>query len=185
MRALGVDPGSVVCGYGVVEKEGKRLRLIEYGVIEAKRQHEDLPQRLGAIYERLEQVIERSLPDALAIETVFYSKSVSSVVKLSHARAAAILAAVRREVPTAEYSPRAIKRAVTGNGNASKEQVQYMIKTLLDIEETPDFFDATDALAAAVCHLYQPALSAGAGARRAGTWKEFIARHPERVKKSG
>jgi crossover junction endodeoxyribonuclease RuvC len=185
MRVLGVDPGSVVCGYGVVEKHGKTLTLIEYGVIEAKRQHEDLPQRLKTIYERLGQVIARSLPDELAIETIFYSKSVPSIIKLAHARSAAILAAVMAEIPTAEYAPRSIKRAVTGNGNASKEQVQYMIKTLLNIEETPDFFDATDALATAVCHLYQASSLVGkAGKKRAGSWAEFVALNPERVKKT-
>ncbi len=187
MRVLGIDPGSVVCGYGVVEKEGKRLTLIEYGVIEAKRQHDDLPQRLKTIYERLGKVIERSLPDELAIETIFYSKSVPSIVKLAHARSAAILAAVMAQVPTAEYSPRFIKRAVTGNGNASKEQVQYMIKNLLNIEETPEFFDATDALAIAVCHLYQLGTMATgtrtAGGKRARSWEEFVKLHPERIKK--
>ncbi len=182
MRVLGVDPGSVVCGYGVVEKEGKRLTLIEYGVIEAKKRHEDLPQRLKMIYERLGQVIERALPDELAIETIFYSKSVPSIIKLAHARSAAILAAVTAQLPTAEYSPRSIKKAVTGSGNASKEQVQYMMKTLLSIEETPEFFDATDALAIAVCHLYQSSSMLG-GKKKANSWAEFIALNPERVKK--
>jgi crossover junction endodeoxyribonuclease RuvC len=188
MRVLGVDPGSVVCGYGVVEKQGKKLQLIEYGVIEAKRQHEDLPQRLRTIYERLGQVIVRSLPDELAIETIFYSKNVQSIVKLAHARSAAILAAVMAEIPTAEYSPRFIKKSVTGTGTASKEQVQYMVKNLLSIEETPEFYDATDALAIAICHLYQTQGLTGAASgkkakSKAKSWAEFIAMNPERVKK--
>jgi crossover junction endodeoxyribonuclease RuvC len=200
MRVLGVDPGSVVCGYGVIEKQGKHITLIEYGVIEAKRRHEDLPQRLKVIYERLGSVIRRSLPDELAIESIFHAKNVSSIVKLAHARSAAILAAVMAEVPTTEYAPRLVKRAVTGNGSASKEQVQYMIKTLLDIEETPDFFDVTDALAVALCHLYQvSALASASSSRRrsggkaaqasptqrqkkAATWEEFVAAHPHRIK---
>ena len=187
MRVLGVDPGSVVCGYGVVEKIGKNISLIEYGVIEAKRQHEDLPLRLKTIYTRLQKVIERSLPDELAIETIFYSKSASSIIKLAHARSAAILAAVMAEIPTAEYAPRSIKRSVTGNGNASKEQVQYMMRTLLNIEETPDFYDATDALAVAVCHCYQLggalAGKSGGGGKKTSSWKEFIELNPGRVKK--
>jgi crossover junction endodeoxyribonuclease RuvC len=183
MRILGVDPGSVVCGYGVVEKEGKNLTLIEYGVIEAKRQHDDMPMRLKTIYTRLQKVIERSLPDQLAIETIFYHKSASSIIKLAHARSAAILAAIMVDIPAAEYAPRFIKRAVTGNGNASKEQVQYMVRTLLNIEETPDFYDATDALAVAICHSYQIAALAGkSGKRNASSWKEFIELNPERVK---
>jgi crossover junction endodeoxyribonuclease RuvC len=203
MRVLGVDPGSVVCGYGVVEQVGKKLSLIEYGVIEARRQHEDLPQRLKLIYDRLGQVIARSLPDELAIETIFYSKNVASIVKLAHARSAAILAAIGAQVPTAEYAPRFIKRAVTGNGAAGKDQVQYMVKTLLDIEETPQFYDATDALAIAICHLYQLGPLAGGlvqagkskplststtkqkrGSRssKAASWAEFVAKHPDRVK---
>lgn len=184
MRILGVDPGSVVCGYGVVEKKGKHITLIEYGVIEAKRQHDDIPLRLKTIYTRLQKVIERALPDELAIETIFYSKSVPSIIKLAHARSAAILAAVMAEVPTVEYSPRFIKRSVTGNGNASKEQVQYMVRTLLNIEETPDFYDATDALAVAICHAYQlQTLGAKGGKKKAGSWKEFVEMNPERVKK--
>ncbi|MCU0427396.1 MAG: crossover junction endodeoxyribonuclease RuvC [Candidatus Kapabacteria bacterium] len=184
MRILGIDPGSVVCGYGVVEKVGKNLTLIEYGVIEAKRQHEDIPLRLKTIYTRLQKVIERSLPDQLAIETIFYSKSVPSIIKLAHARSAAILAAIMLDVPAVEYAPRFIKKAVTGNGNASKEQVQYMVKNLLGIEETPDFYDATDALAVAICHSYQIASLAGKGGKKkASSWKEFIEMNPERVKK--
>jgi crossover junction endodeoxyribonuclease RuvC len=184
MRVLGVDPGSVICGYGVVEKQGKTLQLIEYGVIEAKRQYEDLPQRLKTIYERLGSVITRALPDEMAIETVFYSKNVQSIVKLAHARSAAVLAAVMAEIPTAEYSPRFIKKSVTGNGNASKEQVQYMVKNLLNIEETPEFYDATDALAIAICHLYQTqGLTGAVGRKKAKSWAEFIALNPERVKK--
>jgi crossover junction endodeoxyribonuclease RuvC len=184
MRILGVDPGSVVCGYGVVEKVGKNITLIEYGVIEAKRQHEDIPLRLKTIFTRLQKVIERALPNELAIETIFYSKSVPSIIKLAHARSAAILAAVMAEVPTAEYSPRFIKRSVTGNGNASKEQVQYMVRNLLNIEETPDFYDATDALAVAICHAYQlQMLSGKGGKKKASSWKEFIEMNPERVKK--
>jgi crossover junction endodeoxyribonuclease RuvC len=129
-------------------------------------------------------VIERSLPDELAIETIFYSKSAPSIIKLAHARSAAILAAVMAEIPTSEYAPRSIKRSVTGNGNASKEQVQYMMRTLLNIEETPDFYDATDALAVAVCHCNQLGVLAGkSGGKKASSWKEFIELNPDRVKK--
>lgn len=203
MRVLGIDPGSVVCGYGVVEKRGKSLTLIEYGVIEAKKQYEDLPLRLKTIYTRLQKVIARSLPDQTAVESIFYHKSAPSIIKLAHARSAAILASIMADVPAVEYAPRFVKRSVTGNGSAGKEQVQYMVRTLLDIEETPEFFDATDALAVAICHCYQlPALAArspkinaaqllGDKANRQqrqkkkgknnDAWKEFIALNPDRV----
>ncbi|MCS6808481.1 MAG: crossover junction endodeoxyribonuclease RuvC [Bacteroidota bacterium] len=187
MRVLGVDPGSVVCGYGVIEStEQQRMTLLEYGVIEAKRQHSDMPLRLKAIYTRLQKVIERSSPNCLAIETVFHSKSVSSIIKLAQARSAAILAASMLDIPIVEYAPRFVKRAVTGHGNANKEQVQFMVRTLLHIEETPEFYDATDALAVAICHSYHSLSSVRVGSqrrRRSISWKEFVEMYPERVRK--
>lgn len=179
MRVLGIDPGSIVCGYGVVEKIGKNIVLVEYGVIEAAKAKESMPLRLQTIFTRLQKVVERSLPDELAIETIFYAKNVSSVIKLSHARAAAILPAVLVGIPTIEYSPKEVKRAVTGNGNASKEQVQFMVRNLLNIAETPEYFDATDALAVAICHC----LKANAPQSRSRSWKEYIEQNPEKIAK--
>ncbi|MBE2190057.1 MAG: crossover junction endodeoxyribonuclease RuvC, partial [Candidatus Kapabacteria bacterium] len=126
MRILGIDPGSVICGYGIIEVEAGKIILVEYGVIKAKKKEEDFPLRLKEIFERLTSVIERHLPDESALESVFFSKNVQSLMKLSHARAAAMLASTLREIPVAEYSPREVKKAVTGNGNASKQQVEYM-----------------------------------------------------------
>lgn len=177
MRILGIDPGSVVCGYGVVEKKKNDLILIEYGVIKAKKKHETFPLRLKIIFERLTQVIERSLPDEAAFETMFYSKNAQSLIKLSYARAAAMLATTMREIPIAEYSPKEIKKSVTGNGAASKEQVQYMVKNILNIEETHEFMDATDALATAICHLNKPQIKGN----YASSWKEFIKNNPDRI----
>lgn len=179
MRVLGIDPGSIICGYGVVEKEGRDLVLVEYGVVEAAKHHKSLPLRLKTIFERIEQVIERTLPDELAIESLFHAKNVASLIKLSHARSAAILPCILREIPVIEYSPREVKRSVTGSGNASKEQVQYMVRTILKIEETPEFFDATDALAVAIGHTYK-AHSPQTSAR---SWKAFIEQHPEKIVK--
>jgi len=179
LRVLGIDPGSVVCGYGVVEKIGSKIVLVEYGVIEAKKMHENLSLRLKEIYERITKVIERSLPDEAALETTFYSKNAQSLIKLSHARAVALLAATMRELPVIEYSPKEIKKAVTGNGNASKQQVQFMVKSILNIEETHEFFDATDALAAAICH----AQKAQDKTSRPKTWKDFITQNPDRIAK--
>lgn len=180
MRILGIDPGSIVCGYGVVEKEGNKIELVEYGVVEAKRQFSELPRRLELIFNRLTQVIEHTLPDEAAIEQVFFAKNAQSLMKLSHARAAAMLAATLRQVPLAEYSPNEVKRSVTGKGHASKEQVQFMVRGILNIEETHKFFDATDALAVAITH----ALKRNPTARKQSrSWKEFIEDNPEKVVK--
>ena len=179
MRVLGIDPGSIICGYGVVEKQGRDIVLIEYGVVEAAKQHKNLALRLRTIFTRLEQVVERTLPDELAIESLFHAKNVASLIKLSHARSAAILPCILRDIPVIEYSPREVKRSVTGNGNAGKEQVQYMVRTMLKIEETPEFYDATDALAVAIGHVYK-AHSPQSSSR---SWKEFIEQHPDRVVK--
>lgn len=177
MRIIGIDPGSIICGYGVVEKSGKDFVLIEYGVVEAAKRHADLPQRLETIFTRLSSVIERTLPDQCALENVFYAKNAQSLAKLSHARGVAMLAMVLRQIPTHEYSPKEVKRAVTGNGNASKEQVQFMVRTMLGIQETPEFFDATDALASAICH----ALKQTSPITKSRSWKDFVEQHPERI----
>ena len=177
MRVIGIDPGSVVCGYGVVEKEGSKLLLVEYGVIEAKKMHSHLSLRLKEIYERITKVIERTLPDEASLEATFYSKNAQSLIKLSHARAVALLAATMRELPVIEYSAKEIKKSVTGNGNASKEQVQYMTKSILNISETPEFFDATDALATAICHIQK----AQQKSSRPKSWKDFVEQNPNRI----
>jgi len=178
MRVLGIDPGSVICGYGVVEKQNNSLILIEYGVIHAKKKNETFPLRLKNIYERLEQVISRSLPDESAFETMFYSKNAQSLIKLSYARAAAMLAATLKEIPVAEYSPREVKKSVTGNGAAGKEQVRFMVKNILNIKEDHKFLDATDALAVAITHLQKMSSPTG----KASSWKEFIKNNPDRIK---
>lgn len=177
MRVLGIDPGSIVCGYGVVEKNGSVITLVEYGVVEAKKRFESLPQRLEMIFTRLGSVIERALPDEAAIESVFFAKNAQSLAKLSHARGVAMLAATIKQVPIMEYSAKEVKRSVTGNGNASKEQVQFMVRTMLKIEETPDFFDATDALATAICHCLKRNSPRGS----ARSWKQFIEANPKRI----
>lgn len=179
MRVLGIDPGSIVCGYGVVEKQDNAIHLVEYGVVEAAKQHKNLAMRLRTIFTRLEQVVERTMPDELAIESLFHAKNVASLIKLAHARSAAILPCILRDIPVVEYSPREVKRSVTGNGNAGKEQVQFMVRALLKIDETPEFFDATDALAVAIGHVYK----AHSPQSRSRSWKDFIAQHPEKIVK--
>lgn len=178
MRVLGIDPGSIICGYGIIEKVGNSLVLIEYGVIEAKKKEETFPLRLKNIYERLEQVIERTLPDEAAFESIFYAKNVQSMMKLAHARAVAMLAATMKEIPVVEYSTKEVKKSVTGRGAADKEQVRFMVKKILNISDDHKFLDATDALAVAICHINRSSLPHG----KSSNWKDFIKNHPERVK---
>ena len=181
MIILGIDPGTLVTGYGVIETaKGGKMTLVEYGTIESKR-ITSLPLRLRAIFTRLSAVIDRSTPDELAIESAFFHKNVQSTLKLGHARGVAILAGVLKELPTAEYSPREVKRAVAGNGAASKEQVEYMVRTILKLKASDKKLpDAYDALAVAITHAGRMGTS---GKKVVTNWKQFIQENPERVKK--
>lgn len=179
MVILGIDPGSVFCGYGLINKSGNNYSLIEYGVIKAKKINPDMPERMKEIYRRINQVIERNKPDAAVLETTFYSKNVQSLIKLSYARASAILAVSFQNIPIFEYSPREIKQSVTGRGNSSKEQVQYMVKNMLKIDETPELFDATDALAAALCYGFR----SNTFKSKTKNWNDFIKQNPDRIVK--
>lgn len=177
MIIIGIDPGSIICGYGVIETNGSKFSLVEYGVVHAKKKNESMPLRLKEIYTRLNSVVERTLPDFSAFESMYYSKNVQSLMKLSHARSAAMLSMVMREIPIVEYAPTEVKKAVTGKGAASKEQVQYMVKSILGIDETPEFFDATDALAVAICHGLRKDLNS----ESSGSWSDFIKKNPGRI----
>lgn len=153
-RVLGIDPGLVVTGLGLVERVGDRLRLV--GHAEARpRASEPLPRRLQAIYEAVGAAVDRWKPDAVSVEAVFFHKNVKSAVLLAHARAAAIVAAASRGVELAEYSPLEIKQCVVGYGRADKNQVQRMVHVLLGGADLPKSDHISDALAAAICHLNQ------------------------------
>ncbi len=177
MRILGIDPGSILCGYGVIEKNGSKIELIEYGVINLKKINNELSIRLKEIYTRLQRVIINSEPHSVALESTFFAKNPQSLIKLSHARAAAMLSCVMANLEINEYSPKEVKRAVTGNGNASKEQVAFMVRKILNIPETPEFYDATDALAIAICHSFRDNFSSNSKV----SWKELIKNNPSRV----
>lgn len=151
LRILGVDPGTLVVGYAVVDGSGSRLLAVEYGVIRAPRK-ESVAERLGCIQEQLEAVIERSKPDVVVIEKVFAGKSIHSAVRVGEARGAIMSAAARAGVEIAEYTPAEVKKSVVGSGRAAKEQIQQMVKVLFGLKEIPQPHDAADALAIAVCH---------------------------------
>lgn len=176
MIILGVDPGTLIAGYGVIERNGKNVTLLDVGIIK-NASEVSMPLRLKKIYSTLCRVIDTFHPDEFAIETAFYSKNAQSALKIGQARGVSILAGVNHEIPVTEYSPREIKKAVTGKGAASKEQVQYMMMSLFKLKETPKHFDSTDALAIAVCHAFK--ISTPRSVFK--NWKSYIEANPEKI----
>ncbi len=149
---LGIDPGTAVTGYGVVAKEGgSAVSLVECGVVRTS-SREALPVRIREIYEEVAALIARHAPSVVVVEDVFQGRNVQSALKLGHARGAILLAAALDEIPIAEYSPREIKKAVVGNGNATKDQVAFMVQQQLRLKAPPSPADAADGVAAALCH---------------------------------
>lgn len=177
---LGIDPGTNVLGYGVLHIQGKRVEVKAMGVIDLRR-CKDVYLKLGRIHEQVTKLLQEFLPDELSIEAPFFGKNVQSMLKLGRAQGVAMAAALARDIPITEYEPRKIKMAITGNGASSKEQVQEMLRRILSIprENLLPELDATDALAAALCHFYESGKPAVA---KASSWKDFIAKHPEKVK---
>jgi crossover junction endodeoxyribonuclease RuvC len=174
---LGIDPGTLATGYGIISRRGGRLRLLECGTI-TSRSDVPIPLRLLRIYRELRTLLRKFRPDEVAIESAFYGKNPQSALKLGHARGVSLLAAVESDIPTAEYSPREVKLSVAGRGNASKEQVQFMVRALLDAPADSMVHDASDALAIAICHLnrrFSPQ-------ETHKDWKSFIDTHPERIR---
>ena len=179
---IGIDPGTNVMGYGILRVVGKRPSMLAMGVIKLNK-FETHYLRLRRIFDGVQSLINQYLPDEMAIEAPFFGKNVQSMLKLGRAQGVAMAAAITRDIPITEYEPRKIKMAITGNGAASKEQVQEMLRRILNIprEQLLPELDATDALAAALCHFYEtsrPIPSAGPK-----SWKEFIAKKPDKVRK--
>ncbi len=179
---IGIDPGTNVMGYGILGIKAKKPSMIAMGVIQLNK-FESHYLRLSRIFERVTGLVAQYLPDEMAIEAPFFGKNVQSMLKLGRAQGVAMAAALARDVPITEYEPRKIKMAITGNGAASKEQVQEMLRRILNIpkEDLLPQLDATDALAAALCHFYESSRpQVDKGCR---SWKEFIAKNPNKVKK--
>lgn len=177
MIILGVDPGTLHTGYAVIKGIDEKLKLLECGVISMSPSMK-LPVRLKKIYDGLVDVIDRLIPDEFAIETAFYSKNIQSTLKLGHARGVSILAAVNKQIPTSEYSPREVKKSVTGMGNASKEQVSFMVSKIFNLKKKPVKLDITDALAVAVCH-HNNFLSLKS---KTHSWSRYVKENPGKVK---
>ncbi len=157
MRVLGIDPGTITSGYGIVAEEDHKLFHVASGGISPSAKH-PFPMRLKKIYEELEKIIDRYKPHIVVVEDLFVSKNIKSALKLGHSRGVAILAAINAGLPVFEYAPLEVKQAVVGNGKAEKKQVQMMVKALLDLPKAPHPADAADALAAAICHIHSSRL---------------------------
>lgn len=177
---LGIDPGTTVMGYGIIKTTGKTAECLTLGVIELKK-FGDHYLKLQRIYERTVQLIDQYHPDELAIEAPFFGKNVQSMLKLGRAQGVAMAAGLSRSIPIFEYAPLKIKMALTGNGKASKEQVAYMVKSYLKLTDVPEYLDATDGIAAALCHFFQNQNLSSE--KSFNSWKDFMSKNPGRVKK--
>ena len=179
---LGIDPGSVVMGYGLIRVTGNTMTLLEMGVLKLSG-HKDIYKRLERIHHRITEIVAQHQPDAFAIEAPFFGKNVQSMLKLGRAQGVAIAAAIQAQLPVFEYAPKKVKQSITGNGNASKDQVLKMVQQLLSFKEKPTSLDATDALAVAVCHFFQHKKPDSiAGKSSAKSWEDFIKLHPSKLR---
>jgi crossover junction endodeoxyribonuclease RuvC len=178
---LGIDPGTVLMGYGVLSCRTSVPELMVYGVLKLDKE-EDGMLRLKKIFEKVIHLIDEYHPDELAIESPFYGKNVQSMLKLGRAQGVAIAACLSRQLAVCEYSPRKIKSAVTGNGNASKEQVAAMTEKLLNCKIQAKYLDATDAIAVALCHFYSASVRTKTTSKSYNNWKDFIKKEKDRIK---
>ena len=179
---MGVDPGTQVMGYAVIEVRGQRVDVLRYDVINMKALGTNHAVKLKRIFDRMIELIDEFLPDELAIEAPFFGVNVQSMLKLGRAQGVAIAACLSRQIPYVEYAPTKVKQSITGSGAASKEQVAHMLRqtlTLPPVAEVSKFMDATDALAVALCHHYQKGNNAGAVGNK--SWGSFLAENPGRL----
>ena len=179
---LGIDPGTIIMGYGLIQIKDSAMQLIEMDVLKLPAKA-DAYEKLEKIHHKIQQLIRQHKPDSFAIEAPFFGKNVQSMLKLGRAQGVAMAAALSRDIPITEYAPLKIKMAITGNGQASKEQVADMLQRMLHFpkEEMPVFMDATDGLAAAYCHFLQ--MGRPVAEKGYHGWKDFIAKNPDKVKR--
>jgi crossover junction endodeoxyribonuclease RuvC len=177
---LGIDPGTVIMGYGLIRINGSAISLLEMNVLKLSSKH-DVYERLEKIHTKVSQLITSFNPDCFAIEAPFFGKNVQSMLKLGRAQGVAIAAAMQAGISVNEYSPKKIKQSITGNGNAGKEQVMKMLQHILKFENDPVYLDATDAIAVALCHHFQEK-SPSNGVVKDKSWNSFISKNPDRVK---
>jgi len=175
---LGIDPGTTIMGFGLIKVIGKKMAFLQLNELDL-RKYDDHYLKLKLIFERTLELIDTHKPDEIAIEAPFFGKNVQSMLKLGRAQGVAMAAGLSREIPITEYSPKKIKMAITGSGNASKEQVAKMLQSLLDLKTLPKNLDATDGLAAAVCHFYNEG-KITAGKSYSG-WASFVKQNQDKI----
>lgn len=168
-------------GYGLIKVEGNKISLLEMGVLQPGK-IKDNHKKLQLIFNTVSGIITKYQPDTFAIEAPFFGKNVQSMLKLGRAQGVAIAAAMRHGLEVTEYMPKKVKQSITGNGNASKEQVMKMLQQLLSFTDDPKHFDATDALAVAVCHYFQGRSVPAGASEKANGWKDFLARNPGKLR---
>jgi len=185
---LGIDPGTLTMGYGIISIDKNNLSLVEMGVLHLSK-YKDHSERLHFIFERVSALVQIHRPEMVALEAPFFGKNVQSMLKLGRAQGVAMAAAMAHGSRVVEFAPRKIKQVITGNGNASKEQVWKMLQHQLKFDENPDFLDATDAVAAALCHHYtakkehtNAAVTKPAAKKKANSWAAFVEANPGKVK---
>lgn len=179
---LGIDPGTVVMGYGLIAINGNHVRLIEMDVLKLSGK-KDVYERLELIHSTVCQLVKAHRPHFFAIEAPFFGKNVQSMLKLGRAQGVAIAAAMQSGIPVTEYSPKKVKQSITGNGNADKQQVWKMLQHILELHETDiRYMDASDALAVALCHHFQINSAVKTSRMALKGWDDFIAKNPGRVK---
>lgn len=189
---LGIDPGTTIMGYGLILQKGSSLSLLRMGVLKLNKLGNQA-LKLKRIFERVLEIVDEYHPDELAIEAPFFGKNVQSMLKLGRAQGVAMAAALYRDIPIFEYSPRKIKQSITGNGAASKQMVAAMVQKIVGFDEHPDYLDATDALAAAVCHFFQKPLNIinedpeklpkiPKIKKKKSSWSDFVAENPDKIK---
>ena len=175
---LGIDPGTTIMGYGIITIKGTQMEMLQMGVIHLEKLSNHA-LKLKRIFERTIQLVEQHKPDEVSLEAPFYGKNVQSMLKLGRAQGVAMAAALYKDVPIFEYTPKKIKKSITGNGNASKVQVASMLQSLLKISEMPKHLDATDGLAAAVCHYFQR--NSRYKGKSYSSWSSFLNENPDKL----
>ena len=175
---LGIDPGTTIMGFGLITIVSKKMELIQMSELNLAK-YKDHYLKLKLVFERTIELIDNYKPDEIAIEAPFFGKNVQSMLKLGRAQGVAMIAGLSREIPITEYSPKKIKKSITGNGNASKEQVAKMLQNLLKIENLPKNLAATDGLAAAVCHFYNEGkLSSN---KKYSSWSSYVSQNKDKL----
>lgn len=176
---LGIDPGTISMGYGIIAVQGDTVTLIDLGTLKLSSRL-SMYEKLELIYRKVNTLIDTHQPNQFAIEAPFFGKNVQSMLKLGRAQGVAIAAAMRFQIPVSEYTPKKVKQSITGNGNSGKEQVMKMLEKILKFTYTPVQFDASDALAVAVCHSFQQT-QVKTSSKKVSGWEQFIHLNPDRI----